>query len=344
MPDITITSDEERILKGYKRKAREILIQAKSEAVLLAAAGVSADIISSFTDRAPSTIEEWLRRWNRERLGSVVTGHAGNLNASKLTAAQRAQAAAVLSRPPAPDASHALPPAFWDVPQLAEWLRTEFDVVYESPSSYHFLLRMAGLSFHKPDPLDKRRDDAAVETRIAEIRAEIAPLIADPGWEVWAADEVRIDQEADIRRAWLPQGAKAIVKVDRARQAQSYIGFLHQDTGACRVQRLPWQNGPEILAALEALVAASPGKRIAIVWDNAAWHKTKLIRAQLAKGGTLEQVHLIAMPPYAPDHNPIEHVWKAAKDHAANIQQRDFDETLHKFENYIASRQFNYRL
>jgi len=36
------------------------------------------------------------------------------------------------------------------------------------------------------------------------------------------------------------------------------------------------------------------------LWDNAAWHKTKLIRTELATGRTLQNVHLIAMPPYAP--------------------------------------------
>jgi nucleotide sugar dehydrogenase len=39
---------------------------------------------------------------------------------------------------------------------------------------------MSGLSFHKPDPFDKRRDDAAVEARIEEVRAEVAPLVEDP--------------------------------------------------------------------------------------------------------------------------------------------------------------------
>ena len=49
-------------------------------------------------------------------------------------------------------------------------------------------------------------------------------------------------------------------------------------------------------------------KKIAIVLDNAPLHKSKEIREQLRQGGLMERVHLIAMPPYAPDHNPIEHV------------------------------------
>ncbi|MDR3360169.1 MAG: transposase [Bifidobacteriaceae bacterium] len=90
--------------------------------------------------------------------------------------------------------------------------------------------------------------------------------------------------------------------------------------------------------------AASSDKKICVVWDNASWHKTRIIRDQLAKGASLEKVHLVALPPYAPDHYPIEHVWKAAKDHSANIQQTDFEDTLDKFEAYIASRPFNYEI
>jgi transposase len=336
------TEEERRVLKNHKRKAPEILVQAKSEAILLAAEDVDIAVIARFTDREPSTVEQWLRDWEKTRLASVVTGHTGNLNASKLTSEQRAEVAAHLSRPPCDD--DALPAAFWDVPKLAGWLSTRFGILYESPSSYHFLLKFAGLTFHKPEAFDKRRDDALVEARMAEIRTEVSPLVENPAWEVFAADEVRLGQEADIRRAWLPCGSKAVVKVERRRDAQSYIGFLNQRDGSCELERLEWQNAEQVLAALIRLLARHQGKRICLVWDNAAWHKNRLIRAQLAKGGILEKVHLIAMPPYAPDHNPIEHVWKAAKDHAANLQREDFDDTAHRFEEFTASRTFNYKL
>jgi transposase len=132
--------------------------------------------------------------------------------------------------------------------------------------------------------------------------------------------------------------------VDRQRSAQNYIGFLNQADGHCQLIRLDWQNGPLILEALEKLVADHPGKKIAIVWDNASWHKTTVIRDELRTGGKLQGVHLIAMPPYAPDHNPIEHVWKDAKEAIANWQADSFDETTAAFEKHIASRAFNDRI
>lgn len=341
MATIPLTDEETQILKHYKRKAPEILVQAKAEAILLNAKGVDLEIIADFTEREPSTIKEWLRCWEKTRLASVVTGHSGNLNASKLTAEQRQETARVLALPPN---AYGLPEGFWDVPKLAEWLTTRFSVVYESVSSYHFLLHFAGLSFHKPEPFDKRRDEAAITTRITQIRDEIKPLLADPNWLVFAADEVRIDQEADIRRAWIKRNTKTVVRVDRRRQAQSFIGFLNQQDGTCELERLEWQNAELVTRAVTDLTRRHPGKRIAIIWDNASWHKNKTIRAALQQGQPLEKVHLIAMPPYAPDHNPIEHVWKDAKDHTGNIQQEHFTQTIERFEAYIASRKFNYKL
>ena len=342
MRRIEATAEERRILKDYKNHAPHILMRAKASAVLLADAGVDTGVIAGFCDRKESTVAEWLRQWGRTRLASIYTGHAGNLNASKLTAAQLAEVKGVLGQPPS---AQGLPAQFRAVPDLKAWLHARFEVVYESPASYHYLLRLAGLSFHQPAPFDRRRGpERQVEERMEQIRAEIAPALKDPDHLVYASDEVRVDQEAIVRRAWHERGAKTKLLVDRQRQAQSYIGFLDQNTGRCELVAVEWQNSQTIAAAVAQLVDAHPGKKITIVWDNASWHKSKHLRSLLEKGKPLERVHLIAMPPYAPDHNPIEHVWKDAKQNIANIQRHTFDLTTQAFEHHIANRTFHYHL
>jgi transposase len=268
MGNIHLTDPEIRILKQYKRQAAHILVQAKSEAFLLLDEGVDIAIVARFVDREISTIASWIKLFDAERLASVVTGHAGNLNASYLSAAQRAEVAEVLALPPS---NVGIPEQFWSVGDLASWLELTFDVVYESPESYHFLFKAAGLSFHNPEPFDRRRaPEDQVNARMRQIRAEIAPALADPEAVVVAADEVRIDQEAVIRRAWYTRGTKTKLKVNRQRAAQSYIGFLDQNTGNCDLVRLPWQNGPEIITALRTFKTRHQGKNITIVWDNAS--------------------------------------------------------------------------
>ena len=50
----------------------------------------------------------------------------------------------------------------------------------------------------------------------------------------------------------------------------------------------------------------------------------------------------IYLPPYAPDHNPTEHVWNAAKGHIANLQRDTPEETFTAFTHYITGRAFDY--
>lgn len=341
MRQVEIVDGELPLLQEYGRKSPLLLVRSKSQAVILAARGVGADIIAELVDRSARTVHEWLRGWARFRMGSLFTDQVGNLNASRLSAAERERVRQVLASPPS---KVGIPAEYWSVPVLKEYLSTVFDVVYESKTSYHFLLKFAGLSFKYPSPFDRRRDEGRIEARMKEIRGEIAPLLADPGWEVFAADEVKVASEAIVRKAWLTKREQTKISVDREIESQSFIGFLNQRSFECEMFTMEWQDSDNVLLALDKFLRRHPGKRIAIVWDNAAFHKSKHIRDQLGKGGMLERVRLISMPPYAPDHNPIEHVWNTAKQQAANIQHDTFDQTITAFLAHTDHQVFRYQI
>ena len=329
------------MLQAYNKTSPLVLIRFKCQAILMHSAGMSSADICDILARSQRAIERWLSDWSRRRLGNVFTGHGDNTNAARLTNAQREAIKEALALPPS---DYGLPGSFWDVPKLKSYVEASFGVVYESDRTYHFLLKFSNLSFKYPDTFDHKRDLGLIGARMREIQAEIAPLLKDPDWEVFCVDEVRMEQEAITRRAWLKRGERTILKVDRDKQAQSYIGFLSQKTFRCQVYDMPWQNQDEVLKAFERFLKQHSGKRIAIIWDNAAFHKGQKIRAALAKGQLLERVHLIPMPPYAPDHNPIEHVWNSAKQAVANIQHASFEQTKTAFTSYIAGRLFKYGL
>jgi transposase len=334
-----ISDDERYVLQQYNRTTKLELIRLKCFSVLIADQGLSGTAVSEVVGKSIRTVNRWLKDWNEKRLASIFSGHQDNTNAAKLTKAQLQQTKEVLSQPPS---ECGIPKEMWDVPTLKDYISATFDVVYESPESYYFILRFSGLSFKYPDTFDLRRNEALIEERVKAIAAELAPLLADDSWEVFASDEVRMDQEAVIRKAWLKKGARTIVKVNRKKQSQSYIGFLNQKNYQCHLYEMPWQNSDEVLKAAKQFLEEYPDKKICIVWDNAAFHRSKAIREELKTGGILERVHLIAMPPYAPDHNPIEHVWNTAKQAVANIQQDTFEATKEAFGDFVASRPFRY--
>lgn len=290
-------------------------------------------------DRSERRVVLWRRAWNKRRMASIFSGHTDNHNAGKLTTSQLREIKAVLAQPPS---KYGIPTEMWDVPSLKEYVSTTFDVVYESPESYYFLLRFAGLSFKYPSTFDLKRNESLIIERMKAIRSEIAPLLKDDVWEVFACDEVKMQQEALMRRAWLKKGQRTVVKVNRDKQSQSYIGFLNQKNGRCHLYEMAWQNSDEVLTVTEQFLREYRDKKICIIWDNAPFHRSIKLREQLKTGGLLERVHLIAMPPYAPDENPIEHVWNTAKSAVANIQHDTFEETKQAFSDFVATRSFAY--
>lgn len=334
-----ISDDERKTLQEFSKTSPLNLVRQKCFAILIADQMLGSPAIADIVGKTKRSIDRWIKDWNQCRLAGIFSGHQDNNNAAKLTKEQQAQIKAVLAHPPH---EQGIPKEFWDIPTLKEYVSATFGVVYESPESYYFLLRFAGLSFKYPDTFDLKRDETLIAARMEAIRAEIRPLLHRDDWEVFSCDEVKMQQDAIIRKCWLKKGERTIVKVDRDKQSQSYIGFLNQRNFTCHLYEMPWQNSSEVLKAFELFLAEYPEKRICVVWDNAPFHKSKHIRDQLKKHGILERVHLIAMPPYAPDENPIEHVWNTAKQAVANIQHDTFEETKQAFSDFVASRLFKY--
>ena len=153
-----------------------------------------------------------------------------------------------------------------------------------------------------------------------------------------------MELEAFTRRAWLKKGERTLVKVNRKREAQNYIGLLNQKNFRCHLYELPWQNQKEIIKALMIFLKKYPQKKICIIWDNAKFHKGNEMKKALRKGQLLERVHLINLPPYAPDNNPIEHVWNTTKGSMANIQYDNFEKMKETFTKYIDGKKFNYQM
>ena len=317
------------------------LIRFKAMTMLARNKGATLSLLSATFNRSQRVISRWIGDYAKRKLSSIFSGKVGNENASKLTREQKAEIKSVVGQAPN---EQGLPLEFWDVPKLKNYISARFGVMYESDVSYHFLLRFSGLSLKYPDKLSPRRNEQAILKRMKEIRKELKPMKKDSSWVILTADETRLQEEAEIRRAWLVKGKRTIVKTERSKEHQNYLGFLNQKTSECTVYPIKRGNQVETLIVLRQLMKKYPGQKVCVIWDNAKWHKGKVIKAELSKQTTFKDLYLISMPPYAPDYNPIEHVWAYAKNHLSNRHSTNFKQTKTEFENTIAERTFDYRI
>lgn len=311
----------------------------RAHAVLLSASGRTAYEIAQVLFLGEKTVREWIKRWHRERIASIFSGNHCNENAAKLTREQKEEIAKVLAQPPS---DYGIPKNFWEVKSLKKYIKAEFGIEYESENSYRFIFKLHNFSFHLPAKFDVKRDEDAIIKRITKIRETIKPYFTDSSWVILAADESRLIWEAIIRRAWLPKGKKTILKVVRSREYQNFFGCLNLKTGKAHIYKMSWQNTEEVIKVLKLVIKDYPGKHICLIWDNASFHRGRKLKEELK--ATLQAIYLLALPPYAPDTNPQEHIWKYVKDEISNQQYGNIQELSNGFKTIVIGRNYPYQI
>ena len=137
-------------------------------------------------------------------------------------------------------------------------------------------------------------------------------------YEVYYQDEVHFKQTLTIIRAWFLSGIIPTIKSPSGRKKMSVFGamgvngqFIFQQSEVFNA--ITFQQFLEKLL-MEAKVCKNKygeNKKILLVLDNAKYHHAKLIKPWLEQMDDV--IELCFLPPYSPDLNAIEMLWKKTR-------------------------------
>jgi transposase len=96
------------------------------------------------------------------------------------------------------------------------------------------------------------------------------------------------------------------IKVKQAYQNFYIYGAVEPKTGENFSLFLPWVNTEMMNLYLEQMSLAYENEEIILIMDQAGWHKSKELVVP-------DNIELIFLPPYSPELNPIERLWKYTK-------------------------------
>jgi transposase len=138
------------------------------------------------------------------------------------------------------------------------------------------------------------------------------------------ADESGFMMIPPVRRSWAPAGQTPIVRHHYRRDRISVIGGLSASPTRRRLGlyfRMHAKNifQEEVYDFLRYLLRHLRG-HVIVVWDNASIHDRKSLSDPLRK---YPRLHLEYLPAYAPQLNPVEAAWSAAKLPLANGKPED---------------------
>lgn len=148
--------------------------------------------------------------------------------------------------------------------------------------------------------------------------------------EVWAFDEHRLGLKPILRTLWAKRGQRPIAVVHPRYQWLYLYAFVCPSSGQTEWLILPrvsvaWFN--EALQAFAKAAGAGANKQVLLVIDGAGWHRSRQVVVP-------EGIHLEFLPPYSPELQPAEHLWKLSDEPLVN---RKF-ETLDALEDTLATR------
>jgi len=193
----------------------------------------------------------------------------------------------------------------WSCATLAETLAWETGVRL-SGETVRRVLRRVGWVWRRPRPV-VGPTDPDYDRKLREIHALLETLAPDE--TAVFQDEVDVHLNPKIGSCWMPRGKQTEVVTPGNNEKRHVAGSLHRRTG--RLLASPptkRRNSDLFLAHLDDLRVRLRGfRRIHVVCDNAAFHRSHAVERYLAKWNGRLQVHFL--PKYAPETNPIERVW-----------------------------------
>lgn len=133
-------------------------------------------------------------------------------------------------------------------------------------------------------------------------------------------DEVHFQAQTTITRVWALKGSEPKVMSKPGKNNIAYSGFVIPETGELVITKPGWFNYESVIQSFRDFLqskACPEGKKYCIILDNAPWHQ-KAIRliwkeAHEEYADIRAQMDYLSLPPYSPDLNPIEQVWRKTR-------------------------------
>lgn len=193
-----------------------------------------------------------------------------------------------------------------------------------SPSHVRNVLRMHGC--RRGRPRVALRIPVAGRRKILD-RIERRVRSSNPRAEVFYVDEADIDLNPRIGYAYIRRGQQPLVLTPGKNVKRYVAGALNPRTGSITYACGERKNSLLFIALVEELRHRyRQSAVIHLVLDNVITHKSRATLAHIA--ALTGRVVLHFLPPYSPESNPIERLWKQLHDHVTRNHQHTTIESL----------------
>ncbi len=186
---------------------------------------------------------------------------------------------------------------------IIQYIQAEFSVTY-TVGGVTDLLHQLGFSYKKPKGVPGKADPDAQKRFINQYNAVKAHGL------VYFADSTHPMLNPVLSSGWIKKGEDFEVKTNSGRQRVNINGAIEINSLDVIARSCPTVNRYSMCDLLRAIRARNlDEEKIYLVLDNASYNRSRVVKTLARQLG----IRILYLPPYSPNLNPIERLWKFVK-------------------------------
>ena len=297
MKEVRLTPDQKIDLEALHDANRDGRIRDRIKAVLLRSEGWSTKMIAQALRLHETSIVRHIDDYvKKEKLKPENGG-----SVSCLTAEQTSKMV-----------SHITEHTYCHAHQISKYIWENCGVRF-SISGLNKWLHQQGFSYKQPKGVPHKFD----EVKQANFIKQYDTLKSSVGDEpILFMDAMHPTQATKVSCGWIKKGTDKSIETTGSRTRLNLVGAIDlQNIAAAHVSRYEKVNSETIIDFFTELRRNEKSRKtIHLILDGAGYH-----RAQVVKDKAIESnILLYYLPPYSPNLNPIERLWKVMNEHVRN--------------------------
>jgi transposase len=194
------------------------------------------------------------------------------------------------------------------IKDIIAYVQTSFGVAYTVPGLRSWLQRH-GFSYKKPAVVPGKANKEQQQAWLAEYEKLRQGLASDE--TICFVDGVHPTHNVQPAYGWIKKGVRKEIPANTGRSRLNLSGVIDVVTHNILVQEDKTLNTESTIRFFQKIEEAYPEKRkIHIFCDNAPYYRNKEVKQHLETS----KISLHFLPPYSPNLNPIERLWKWMKE------------------------------
>ena len=311
---MTLTFNEKQKLLAQHSTTRDGRVRDRIKSVIHASNGWSPEEIADALLLHESTVRQHLNDYNDSKKLKPENGGSQ----SYLSATNTEELIAHLSEK-----------TYFHTHHICAYIKEKYNVTY-SVAGLNKWLHRNGFSYKQPKGVPHKFDSEKQQEFIDFYETLKAEVEED---ELFFMDATHPTQATKLSYGWIRKGQDKTIKTTGSRSRLNLIGAMNlNQIDKAYVKRFDKVNGESIEDFFEQIRAyVNHNRPLHRVIDGAAYHRARAVKDKAKQ----LNITLHYLPPYSPNLNPIERLWKVMNQHARNnryfASTKDFRAAIDNF-------------